>query len=71
MIEKIIEEKCVGCEECSLGCPNEIIIFDQEKNKAYLSKSLPEECRTCFWEVVCQGWCPVGAIIHRQLKSNL
>lgn len=54
-IEKI--EGCVGCMECVLACPTDVIRFDAENKKAVIK--YPKDCQICN---LCVIYCPVNAI---------
>jgi 2-oxoacid:acceptor oxidoreductase gamma subunit (pyruvate/2-ketoisovalerate family)/2-oxoacid:acceptor oxidoreductase delta subunit (pyruvate/2-ketoisovalerate family) len=49
-------EKCVGCKNCWIFCPETAIQWDEEKNKPWIRY---EACKGCG---VCANECPVNAI---------
>jgi len=55
-IEKIDADLCVGCGECVLSCPMDVIRMDEAKEKAIIA--YPEDCMYCGF---CKD-CPVDAI---------
>ena len=55
-VEKIIEEKCIGCGTCVLSCPQDVFRM-QENGKALVR--YPEECVMCC---ICIADCPADAI---------
>ena len=55
-IEKIDVDLCVGCGECVLSCPMDVIRMDEAKKKAVIA--YPEDCMYCGF---CKD-CPVDAI---------
>ena len=57
MITQIEPQRCTGCELCVLGCPMEVILFDDDKRVAYFTN--PNECLVCH---NCIRLCPEGAI---------
>ncbi len=57
MTVKIDFELCTGCKICYEVCPLDIIAWDEEKDKPYLT--YPDECQLCF---ICQEECPDEAI---------
>ena len=54
-IQRIYEERCVGCRICVDSCMNDVIRM--RKGKAYIA--YPEDCTTCF---SCEHDCPRYAI---------
>lgn len=57
-IEKINQEKCIGCGKCAKVCLADVIRFDSAKRKAYVK--YPGECMVCLW---CVYECSAKAII--------
>jgi 2-oxoacid:acceptor oxidoreductase gamma subunit (pyruvate/2-ketoisovalerate family)/2-oxoacid:acceptor oxidoreductase delta subunit (pyruvate/2-ketoisovalerate family) len=49
-------EKCIGCKNCWIFCPETAIQWDEEKNKPWIRY---EACKGCG---VCANECPVNAI---------
>jgi len=58
---KIIQHKCVACEECIYECPVEAIILSSKTNKAFI---LDKKCINCGR---CIDICPIKAI-KRNIK---
>ena len=56
-IERIKEDKCIGCGTCAMSCPMDVIRMDEKTNKAVVR--YPDECIVCC---VCVADCPVGAV---------
>jgi thioredoxin reductase (NADPH) len=51
------EGKCIGCEECVRGCPEEDVLL------TYRNKAVVVDAAECVGHGVCERVCPVGAII--------
>ncbi len=49
-------EKCIGCKNCWIFCPETAIQWDEEKNKPWIRY---DACKGCG---VCANECPVNAI---------
>ena len=64
-IEKIDQEKCIGCEQCFDVCYADVIRMDNELNKAVAK--YPEDCAMCCW---CVALCPVQAIVFTPEKTS-
>ncbi|MBN2060845.1 MAG: 4Fe-4S dicluster domain-containing protein [Deltaproteobacteria bacterium] len=56
MIREIKEQVCIGCGNCALFCPGDVIVMD-ESGKARIMYL--QDCWTCF---SCELTCPVQAI---------
>jgi thioredoxin reductase (NADPH) len=50
------EGKCIGCEECVRGCPEEDVLL------TYRNKAVVVDAAECVGHGVCERVCPVGAI---------
>ena len=55
-IPTVVEDKCVGCEECVDVCPTEV--FEMENEKSVVSE--PDECLGCE---SCVEVCEEAAIV--------
>lgn len=49
--------KCIGCAQCYVACPNKVFIIDPQIKKAI--PKYPEKCVGCR---ACIVKCPTGAI---------
>lgn len=65
MIERIDEDLCNGCENRDLGCPMDVIYFNDETKKAEIKYR--DDCMTCF---DCELECPTSAIYVDPIKSE-
>jgi len=54
---KVINEKCVGCGECVLACPCDVLRVDTETNFAVVK--YPYDCQLCN---LCVYYCPYDAL---------
>ena len=52
---KVDQEKCIGCGQCELFCPEGTVMLDNEKRVFF-------DYRFCKGCGVCANECPVGAI---------
>jgi len=61
----IDEEKCIGCRACVEFCPNEVLEFDEEAEKARVKYpyNCVVECKACA------KLCPVDAISFPKEKE--
>lgn len=61
-IEKI--QGCIGCRECVMACPTDVIRTDPKTKKAFIA--YPADCQICH---LCRMYCPVDAIKISPEKS--
>jgi NAD-dependent dihydropyrimidine dehydrogenase PreA subunit len=61
-IEKISDE-CIGCGQCVLTCPVDVLRLNEKTNKTEIR--FVEECQACY---LCQQYCPVEAITITSTK---
>jgi NAD-dependent dihydropyrimidine dehydrogenase PreA subunit len=54
-IERIDTDNCIGCGECVLSCPMDVLRMDEKTGKAMVV--YPEDCQICCF---CMNHCPVG-----------
>jgi len=57
MIKSIDQARCVGCGECDLACPMDVIYLNEEVDRSEIRYR--EHCQTCF---NCELACSTGAI---------
>ena len=62
-IARINQDTCIGCGECVLSCPMDVLKLDQEIKKS--SIVFPEDCQTCW---LCYAYCPSEAITISPVK---
>jgi len=51
----IVQEDCMGCGACEEACPFGMIVFDDQRERAF-------KCDLCGGEPECAAMCPSGAI---------
>ena len=61
----INEEKCIGCGECVMSCPMDVIRLDEERGVAYVA--YVQECMCC---AACEIDCPADAIYVAPHKED-
>lgn len=72
-IDSINLDTCIGCGECVLSCPMNVIQLDtiaEENQGISPDRSRPEikhpdDCQTCW---LCHAYCPVEAITISPVK---
>jgi formate dehydrogenase iron-sulfur subunit len=69
-IVDFIEENCIGCGNCVIGCPFDIPRISQKDNKAYKC-TLCSDRVTVGLEPACVKACPTGAIQFGTKKDML
>ena len=57
MAIKVINEKCVGCGECVLACPCDVLRVDEKTN--FATVKYPYDCQLCN---LCVYYCPNDAL---------
>ncbi len=62
-IERIDQEKCVGCGQCFETCYAGVIQMDEVKQKAVAN--YPQDCAVCCW---CVALCPAQAVVFTPVK---
>lgn len=58
MAIETINESCIGCQQCVLACPVDVLRMNEKTKKAEIR--FGEECQVCY---LCQQYCPVDAIV--------
>lgn len=56
-IQKINEDKCIGCGSCVNACPADVIRLNKATQKAFVAYA--DECMICLW---CVSLCKANAI---------
>jgi NAD-dependent dihydropyrimidine dehydrogenase PreA subunit len=64
-IEKIDQEKCIGCEQCFNTCYGGVILMDKDSKKAVAK--YPQDCSVCCW---CVALCPASAVVFTPTKTS-
>jgi NAD-dependent dihydropyrimidine dehydrogenase PreA subunit len=64
-VERIDDEKCVGCRQCFDSCSADVIRMDDESGKALVK--YPEDCVLCGW---CLLSCPANAIVFTGTRTS-
>jgi len=57
MAIKVINDKCVGCGDCILACPCDVLRMDMETALAVVK--YPDDCQLCN---LCVYYCPYNAL---------
>jgi NAD-dependent dihydropyrimidine dehydrogenase PreA subunit len=64
-IEKVDQERCIGCEQCFQTCYGDVFRMDNAANKSVVT--YPQDCARCFW---CLALCPANAIVFTPGKTQ-
>lgn len=56
-VQKIIEEKCIGCRTCLKSCPMDVFAMNEITGKPEVR--YPRDCVMCL---ICLADCPADAI---------
>ena len=64
-VEKIESDRCIGCGQCYLACPSDVIRMDNQAHKAVVK--YPEDCTLCAWCIVS---CSQQAIIFTATMAS-
>ena len=62
-IESIDTDKCIGCGQCVLTCPMDVLRMDEKTGKSKVV--YPEDCQICCW---CREYCPTDALVITPYK---
>ena len=64
MIKSIDPGLCIGCGDCDLACPMDVIYLDAAGEAAEIR--YPQDCMTCY---SCEVECPVDAVFVDPIKN--
>lgn len=64
-IERIDQERCIGCGQCFEACYAGVIRMDEVGGKA--RATYPEDCALCCW---CVALCPQDAVVLTAAKTS-
>ena len=57
MLKELDEDSCTGCKTCVDVCAEDVLRFDEDREKAYVA--YPDDCLGCG---ACAWFCPVKCI---------
>jgi len=57
MLKELDEDRCVGCKTCVDVCAEDVLRFDEDRQKPYIA--YPEDCLGCG---ACEWLCPEKCI---------
>jgi len=62
----IIAEKCIGCGQCVMFCPDDCILLVNKDGKKIAEMDY-DYCKGCM---ICLNQCPVKAIVKEEKKTT-
>jgi len=64
-IEKVDQERCIGCRQCFENCYADVFRMDKSSQTSVVK--YPQACARCCW---CVSLCPVDAIVFTPGKTS-
>ncbi len=64
-VKSINQDKCIGCGECEISCPMDVIRLNKKTEKSEIL--YVKDCQTCH---LCELLCPVTAITMSKHKCE-
>lgn len=59
-IERVYEDRCIGCDECFVVCPTDVFrMKENEQGERVAVIAFEQDCQTCF---LCEEYCPTDAL---------
>ena len=62
MIERINEQLCIGCGNCDVACPMDVIYMNDDRAEIRFK----DDCQTCY---NCELSCPTNAVYVDPIKA--
>ena len=64
MIKSIDPDLCIGCGDCDVSCPMDVLYLDPDSLEVEIR--YPQDCMTCY---SCEVECPVDAVFVDPIKN--